>query len=233
MKTKKIIFVAFLLTLSVNFSSCETESKATDCWDYPIKPGMPEWAKLSSGEAMHAACQIPENILYGLSTECLTEVCGSYPLLFDLIAFNCWSQGFDAHFDRFNGIRELYDRKNALTELLKNYNNNMQTLSCTENRSIGELYFLTSGEILLYGYSRKVESTRETYIEILRSLVAGYEKKLKNENYIIFIKFNYFARLQAILKLYPEYEDELRGGMCGFLENMKDRINELSYQLIL
>ena len=220
---------------------CESAQR----WDYPVKPGMEEWKNLLSLQEKVDICQIPENILLCLSTENLTNLCLQYPLLYDIFAFSCYSAGFDRVFYEFNGIRELFEREKTSAELLKHYNGKIQDMSILDDPTTPDLekgYFMVSIsalEVLLCGYSQKVDATRETYIEILRCLTVGYEKKLEYTDYFKGTGFvtNFFARANIIFKITPESIHTIPSAeiLCGSqfgIQNSTSIINELSYQLI-
>lgn len=93
----------------------------TDAYDFPIKPGTPEWAALNSHEEMLRVCQVPESVLQDMSTEGLIETCLNYPLYGDMMCYNSFQQGFERVASRFNGLRELLKREDVGTKLLAKY----------------------------------------------------------------------------------------------------------------
>ena len=222
----------------------DNDISAESCWDYPVKPDMPEWAELKSLNEKVTACQIPDSILSRLSTECLTKVCLQYPLLYDIFAFSSYPAGFDRIFYEFNGIRELFEKEKASVELLKHYNGKILDMSILDNPTTPNLekgYFIMSIsvlEVLLYGYSQKVDAARETYIEILRCLTVGYEKQLEYTDSFKGRGFasNFFARANIIVKINPEsihvIPSEILNGNPLITQDFTGIINELSYQLI-
>jgi hypothetical protein len=221
-----------LVCQNVNISS-----DITCDWDYPIKPGMPEWA--SSGGV--AACQIPDSILNDLSTACLTKICLQYPFIYDMFVFNDKRKGFDMFFRNFNGIRELYNREEVLEELLKQYHNlinDMSTLDGGLSGNIGYVWSISALEMLLYGYSQKVDASVENYTTVLLYLTIGYEKKLKYEDVIRGAGFsgdsNLFSRANIIVKIKPETATSFSYALWGsvMIYTETDIINELSYELI-
>jgi hypothetical protein len=210
-------------------------------WDYPVKPGMPEWAELKNSGEKIAACQIPEEILNSLSTECLTKICLQYPLIYDMFAFNSKNIGFDAFFENFNGIRELYNRETVLNELLKQYHKLINEISpLSGSYPTEEFVFIRSIsvlEMLLYGYSQKVDASVENYKNVLLYLTIGYEKKLKYRYDLWGLEvnnINFFARANLIVKLKPESTTSLSYALWGWIMTYTyaDIINELSYELI-
>jgi hypothetical protein len=102
-----------------NIPSLVQEKKIV--WDYPVKPGTPEWLQFTSVDEMYKAIQIPENILKKLDTESLVQVVINYPALPILLAFNSPQAGFDNLYSHFNGIQELFNRKDIGQFLLKKY----------------------------------------------------------------------------------------------------------------
>lgn len=104
-----------------NESSAQTKAPA---WDYPVKPGTPEWATFLTHAEKVAAIQVPEDVLNALTTEELVEVCLNYPLYGDIFAYNSLQDGLRQNIlVCSNGIRELYrrpDNAQHLFDALKN-----------------------------------------------------------------------------------------------------------------
>ena len=71
---KQLLFSFLLLFFSVVYAQEKT------IWDYPVKPGMKEWATFETREQMAKACQIPFDVLNTISTKELVTVCLNYPL---------------------------------------------------------------------------------------------------------------------------------------------------------
>lgn len=116
MKNILLLIVFILATCVLN---AQTEKKVT--WDYPVKPGMPEWQQFKSTDDMFKACQIPDNILKEIDTETLTQICFNFPAYLYLFFFNSPQAGFESFHSSFNGIRELLNRKDVGHFLLKKY----------------------------------------------------------------------------------------------------------------
>lgn len=68
-----VVFWAFCCTLTL--AACQKVEEPTypitESYQYPVVPGMEEWAKLGSLQEMAEACQIPEEILSKMTTEAL------------------------------------------------------------------------------------------------------------------------------------------------------------------
>jgi hypothetical protein len=130
MKAIIVIIIQILLCQSILFSQ--------NIYTYPVKPGTTEWSTLKTEEERIAALQIPDSALSGMTTNELVQVCLNYPAFFQFAAFNDLQSGMLAVIIRFNGIRELMQRKDAGEEILEiyskmdinGYNNN--NLQCTE-----------------------------------------------------------------------------------------------------
>jgi len=214
-------------------------------WDYPVKPGTEEWKIFKSNKEMIDACQIPEKILFSLSTNDLTELCLHYPLLYDTFAFNDLNEGFNKLFNDFNGIRELYKRKDTPKELLKRYNSKVHNLSYLDlNASDSQkglfIISISAIEVLLSNYNIQ-DNMETTSKEILKSLVFGYENKSIYNDYFKGLGFrtNFYSRAQVITRMNSpmiqklSQEDKnsvLTSGMAD--SHSINVINELSYQLI-
>jgi len=112
---KQLFFSFFLLFFSVLYA----QEKIV--WDYPIKPGMKEWATFETGEQMVKACQIPLDVLNTISTNELVTVCLNYPLFNNYMAFNDEREGISITIRQFNGLQELSQRKDGIQELIKAY----------------------------------------------------------------------------------------------------------------
>ena len=107
--------------LNSNFPVINFPDEKSLSWDYPVKPGSEKWKTFQSGDEMIMACQIPKNILYSLPAEELLLICMNYPLLFDIAAFNFFSDGYAAYENHFNGIREFYQRSDAHSVIYNYY----------------------------------------------------------------------------------------------------------------
>jgi hypothetical protein len=118
-----IILLAVLLYPATGFAGQPQPpgDGATDAYDFPVKPGTPEWAAFQTHDEMLAACQVPEPILREMSTAGLIETCLNYPLYGDMLCYNSPQQGFDAVASRFNGLQELLRREDVGTRLLERY----------------------------------------------------------------------------------------------------------------
>lgn len=92
-----------------------------DVYEYPIKPGTPEWRNLKSGAEMIETLQIPDSILSKMSTEGLVVTCLNYPSLWHMGAYDSYQRGVEIVMKRFNGFVELSKRADAGTFLMKEY----------------------------------------------------------------------------------------------------------------
>jgi hypothetical protein len=129
MKRYILICIAF-----ISFAAMAQEKKVT--WDYPVKPGIKEWSQFESMEEMYKSCQIPETILKEIDTECLADLCLKFPATPVFPLFNTPQDAFLSYYSNFNGIRELFNRKDAGHYLLKKY----AALSLSGFNSLWPLY---------------------------------------------------------------------------------------------
>ena len=113
-------------------------------FDYPVKPGTEEWKKLDLS-SRRKACEIPENILKKLTTKQLVDIVLEYPYFMDIYAFNSIQVGFKTIYDRFNGLRELLERKDAGSELIEKY----KTMNVIEKGNSLQMFDFANIEVLL------------------------------------------------------------------------------------
>ena len=212
-------------------------------WDFPIKPGMEEWRQFQSNEEMVMACQIPEEALSSLSTEYLTDLCLRYPLLADFFAFENTNAGLDKLFSDFNGIRELYRRKDVSKYLTQHYVDKIQSLSFLDgaNQDLEKGFFIISISTLEVLLSCIKWQNSEESKKVLQALVAGYEEKHKYSDYFKGTGFqtNFYARSHILLKIQPSFVERLpnKDKSGALYSGMADAqsihiIDELSYQII-
>lgn len=114
---KAIILIGSLSLLA--FIAFNIKAQTQKSWDYPIKPGTEAWTTLSTHKEMLEACQIPEAVLKIVSTEELIELCLAYPLLGDIFAYNGIQEGINKVSARFNGLQELFKRKDNASLLFE------------------------------------------------------------------------------------------------------------------
>jgi hypothetical protein len=154
-------------------------------WDYPVKPGTPEWLKFTSMDEMYKGTQISENILKKLDTESLVQIVLNYPALPVLLLFNSPQDGFDNLYSNFNGIRELIDRKDAGQFLLKKYKslsfsdfNPLWTLE-KQGEFVHKYYYI---EILL-AQPQVIESlTTDERRVFLKEVIKKFDEKQSKKN---------------------------------------------------
>ena len=87
--------------------------EASDQYIFPLRPGMPEWERFTSGQEKIDALQVPVGILKKMSTYGLVETCLDYPLLGAMMAFDTIQYGVERQMENFNGFHELITRENA------------------------------------------------------------------------------------------------------------------------
>ncbi|MGI4872705.1 MAG: hypothetical protein ACRYFX_16210 [Janthinobacterium lividum] len=117
-------FFSLLLVTACKKENSNTASPATDDADayvFPIVPGTPAWAALTSGAAMIQACQVPPAVLQQMSTPGLVTTCLNYPLLNNMLAFIPLQRGARAQLANFNGFAELQQRPDAAQVLVTRY----------------------------------------------------------------------------------------------------------------
>jgi hypothetical protein len=136
MQTQKLL-ITIVLIWGVLLIGCKKESdppptdkeilgdvvkpSIIDEYIYPIQPGTPEWAALTSYDEMLDACKLPDPLLQNISTWGLFATCINYPLYGDYSAFNHQATWINDLSHRFNGLSELFSRADAPVVLLYEY----------------------------------------------------------------------------------------------------------------
>lgn len=144
----KILFLVIFICLGIDGLNAQTGTM----WDYPVKPGTPQWASITDHKDMIKVSQIPENVLKSISTKELIQLCLDYPLHADFYAYNSLQEGVKKVSTYFNGLQELFNRPdNAqyLLEYLKSFEQEIQpniahtpinSGECTINQMLVEVF---------------------------------------------------------------------------------------------
>lgn len=112
----------FSIAVSLLLTTCGNQDDANcvpfasgsyDKYEFPIKPGMPEWEAFTTAQQMMDACQVPEATLEQMTTQGLVETCLDYPLLGDMLAYTNIQMGTERQMENFNGFLELQTRADA------------------------------------------------------------------------------------------------------------------------
>ncbi|MCC8071590.1 MAG: hypothetical protein LIO90_07295 [Bacteroidales bacterium] len=141
---KTLLSLTIPLVLVGCSSSFESPEKAgelqsrgaekTLAWEYPevIHDSLETHAE------MVASYQIPQEVLESLSTPDLLQVCMSYPLLFDALAYDDFSRGTSIVMKQCNGFKALTARKDAAEAYLSYLNDKLEVLQGLEKLSLIE-----------------------------------------------------------------------------------------------
>ncbi|MBN2482266.1 MAG: hypothetical protein JXB19_11020 [Bacteroidales bacterium] len=154
---------------------------APDAYDYPVIPGTPEWAELTSGSEMDSACMIPDDILSEISTAGLVETVLNYPLFGNLFAGSTGSYqiSFESLTKHFNGFRELFSRNDAALNLLERYK--LMYPGCLHNNyslaTVPVGWRFAFIEILLVQYEIINQLNQKNLESLLDEAVKKYEEK--------------------------------------------------------
>ncbi len=208
-----IYLIAFLSCSQQNENECDSFTpEISDKYDFPIRPGTPEWSELSSGQEMIDASQIPSEILLQISSYGLLETCLDYPLLSTITAFDTIQFGTERQINNFNGLQELTSRKDAGKLMLSRFK--QMNPYCppdgisTTNYSLEFIYFgmIQSQNIFI---EQLTSSERR---ELISEAIAKYDDMLANGNPYSFLNRKVviliMARTMAVYK-YPPFLEEL------------------------
>jgi hypothetical protein len=90
-----------------------------DSYNYPVRPGMDEWAKFETVEEMVEACQVPKDILKTISTQAVLQALWEYPFLSEVVHRDEYQRDFEGVFSGNNAYNELIGRTDAGAALLR------------------------------------------------------------------------------------------------------------------
>lgn len=202
-------------------------------WDYPVKPGSKEWKKLDSYSERLDKCQIPDDVLPHLDTPQLVDLCMEYPFLLNIYLFGDPFYGYDVLFDDFNGIRELFGRKDAYECITNAYadmldeNYVYMKLKVKTPYEIGEYKFRVSFLELTLGNEKLIAGQdTESKQNALGLLTDGFEKLLETEE-----EYNHYYALANICAR-ENIESSIKGKKSEYdyksllNTNLKDIINQ-------
>ena len=98
---------------------CMRMPRPKDSYNYPVYPGMAEWANFKTGAEMHEACQVPDDILKTMSTQAVLQAIWEYPLLSGVIHRYQYQLDFNSFASTNNAYNELISRTDAGMDLLE------------------------------------------------------------------------------------------------------------------
>lgn len=217
-------------------------------WEYPVLPGTESWVNLENHQEKVDVCQIPNDVLNVINTSQLLQLCLDYPLLTDIYAFNSMSNGFDAFYSNFNGIRELVKREDAVEYLLIRYKLELEQQIAILNNSVvplitkGDYIFKISSIEMILGCNQLQSGlSKITQKAIMRDLLSGYEKKYESLSEFKGFGFhaNVYSRANIINKINPYFLLSAKNkGVSQLVHSVNkdaasvEELNQMSYELI-
>lgn len=207
-------------------------------WDFPVKPGSDKWKTFQTGMEMVEACQIPKNIISSLPTEELLLICLKFPLLFDIGAFNFFSDGYASYEKNFNGITEFYRRSDAAAVIYSYYNQ----LNLDDAKVYSSIFFIFRISVVEYILSApsiiskySVEQRNEVAAELVSKL--NLKKSQTGDFPYNYLNSTYRALIRIIKsdaegKLSAD-DDKLAGSFTGIgtpPENVIEQVEEMIRQ---
>ena len=195
-------------------------------YDFPVKPGTPEWERLQTYKEKLNAYNIPDKLLAVMNTGDLVQTCLNYPEFRLIMTRNSLQQGYDYLKTIFNGFSELEKRSDAGAELIKEYKkfNPAEIRSYDTPVKRGEFAFkITYVEILLAQKPMLSGLDKTSKKELIKTVVFNYEiiKKMP-ENYATFGLLTPTLMLGRLLDI-SNQED---------FKNIKLKSNKLRYFIV-
>lgn len=165
-------------------------------YDFPIKPGMPEWKELKSYPEILEAIQVPKSILDNMSTIGLVETILRYPDNINILAHRNYQEGFDIVVKRFNGYKELITRVDAGTTLIGLYKQFTPSsdITLSAESDLPSVFDYLNIELLLAQHEIIDKLSKDEMIELCDIAIDKYESK-KNYN----VKYGNLTKLSSSL----------------------------------
>ena len=233
-----ILFIIIATCCPICAQGAKTEGHHTisDTYEFPVRPGMPEWSRLDSYAAMVAICQIPEDLLSGMSTDALTKTCLRFPLAYNFMTYDNFERGIENVISDFNGLRELLKRKDAGVSLLETY----KTLDPAILPDCGHVaktvcrFQIMYVELLLSQNAIISDLSRADIITLLEQCQSKYYSKRDHSDGIMQIRTTCFLMSKILLnENYSVFQtkvsenQEIMSFLNGAPQNNEDVINEI------
>ena len=199
-----IRYTLLFFCIGAFFLSCQKEEVVPVCtpyeppagldtYIYPLRPGTPEWVEIQTGEEKYAVTQIPDSVLQTISTEGLLETWLTYPLLYNIIAWNTLQEGIDNITEIFGGLQELGRRPNAGTVMLNRYR--QMDPHCANGLALGD----EVGEFTLRFAFYKSIFAQEVFLHMLSASERGELMDLVLDQYAV--KASYSKEIYSFFSL--------------------------------
>lgn len=177
---KKIKFLAFLAMVLCYSPLLSQEIE----WDYPIRPGSEEWAKLPNTTARINEIQVPESILVKLSDKQLLDIILDYPFFLDYAFSDDPFAGFQRSLGTLNAYREFESRIGSFNTIFDYYSNLdfSQINQLKEDHEVGHFSLrLSALELMMTDLSLKNQIPASDSLEYLKGISRKYNEKSVNE----------------------------------------------------
>lgn len=213
---KKIIILLLLTIPLISFAQKEV------IWDYPVKPGSEEWRNLSNEKDRFQAQQIPTNIIAKIPTDKLVKSCINLPSFGHYTAYKNIQTGFIILAIKFNGLKELSKRKDAMSELVKIYQTTGEHGFSSSIKGINSSYWsLRLGwvEVILSQRKFLEQRTPSELKDLMKTCIEKYNMKQKSNRFSMSGTESTFFLMARILDFskYQAYEVE-----CNKEPNLKE-----------
>jgi hypothetical protein len=203
--------------------------RPVDSYDYPVYPGMKEWANFSTGEEMMEACQVPEPVLNKMSTQAVIQALLEHPLIFGAVGVfhrYQYQMDFGSAIKNNNAFKALSMRPDAGSCLLER----LKLADPLAPMAVHPLELMMSQPVILLQFT---ESEKKTIVELTlnhhdlrqkekindhqvvawllagRILAAGYtpfmEEAGRNESLRLFLDGETYVYMEEVYGDIPQY----------------------------
>lgn len=172
-------------------------------YEFPVKPGTPQWSGLTSWHEMYELSQISEDVLTDITTEALAETCLSYSLAFDFLYANDELLRISQTIADFNGLNELCKREDGAKCLVDEYEKlDKFAINRPPHYLIKESYsILAYAELLLSNDAFFTKLNEEDLRHLYEITSTKLEYKLNNIDYFSYVDLKKSLLLNSKIRL--------------------------------
>ena len=231
---KKNIFFAWFIAAVLFVNGCKKDRLVDDCisnaiptdsYAYPILPGTPAWANLQTGAERLQACQIPDNILLGVSTEGLIQSWLDMPINNEILMTNSLQKGIVYFIANFSGLKELVKRNDVADKLVKKYYSMNPACVTTYQTDIEKgkfIYSFSCIELPLAQDTILNRMTTEQKKVLIKKAMDKYYSRKEYSNYydLVSTDLSLFICAKAMKNSqYQPFLNQINNNLQWFLEN--------------
>lgn len=173
------LLTVFLFTVFI------TSNIYCQIYNFPVKPGSPEWRRFQSHDEMVRNCQIPDSIISSMTTKDLLDSYLNYPLIMDMLAYDNLKDGFEKMNKTVNCFQTLLKREDVGKILIEKYKTMkvVKDLNDTTSSKVGDYTFIFSSMELLLSKDEILKKLNQSdKLSLIKNVMQKYETKMLHKS---------------------------------------------------